>query len=77
MDVYENEDGSFVIDWDPLNKFESQFNNWTEKDFIKAITDALQAFEEFEQEDLSSPEEQLLLFYNKSYLFYQQIPCDL
>lgn len=59
MDVYENEDGSYTIDWNPLDKFESQFNTWTNDDFIKAIKKALNDFEVFEesQKDLFSPEE--------------------
>jgi hypothetical protein len=59
MDVYENEDGSMTIDWNPLDEFESQFNTWTNDDFIEAIKKALTDFEAFEesQEDPFSPEE--------------------
>lgn len=58
MDVYENDDGSMTIDWDPLDEFESQFNTWTNQDFIDAIAKALEDFQVFEenQEDPFSPE---------------------
>lgn len=58
MDVYENDDGSMTIDWDPLDEFESKFNTWTNQDFIDAIAKALEDFQVFEenQEDPFSPE---------------------
>lgn len=39
--VKEEGDGSFTIDWDENDPIESQLNTWTEEDFIKAITDAI------------------------------------
>ncbi len=37
IEVHENEDGSFQIDWDPNDPVESIMNEWTEEDFISAI----------------------------------------
>ena len=37
IEVHENEDGSFQIDWDPNDPVESIMNEWTEQDFIDAI----------------------------------------
>lgn len=44
IDVKENEDGSFDISWDENDPVESVMNTWTKEDFIKAITDHLEAF---------------------------------
>ena len=37
IEVKENQDGSFTINWDPNDPVESQLNNFTEQDFIDAI----------------------------------------
>jgi len=37
--VEENEDRSFTISWDENDPSESILNTWTEKDFIKVLTD--------------------------------------
>jgi hypothetical protein len=42
IEVKENEDGSFDIDWNPLDPTESFMNNLTEQDIIDAIKDHLQ-----------------------------------
>lgn len=35
--VYEEDDGSFTIEWDENDPVESVFNTWAEQDFIDAI----------------------------------------
>ena len=46
IDVKENEDGTFTISWDENDPEESIFNDWTEKDFIDAITNYLNTLKE-------------------------------
>jgi hypothetical protein len=43
IDVKENEDGSLDISWDENDPHESILNTWTKEDFVKAITDHLEA----------------------------------
>ncbi len=45
IEVHENEDGSFQIDWDENDLVESIMNDWTEEDFIQAIKDHLETVE--------------------------------
>jgi len=40
IQVTENEDGSFTIDWDENDPAESMMNDWTSEDFTKVIADA-------------------------------------
>ncbi len=42
MNVMWNEDGSLTFEWDEDDPIESQFNEWTEKDFLIALTSALE-----------------------------------
>ena len=42
IEVHENDDGSFQIDWDEKDPVESIMNDWTESDFIQAIKDHLE-----------------------------------
>jgi len=37
MNVTEQEDGVFTIEWDPDDPVEHVFNDWTEQDFIDHI----------------------------------------
>jgi hypothetical protein len=46
IEVHENEDGSFQIDWDPNDPVESIMNEWTEQDFISAIKKSLEDLKE-------------------------------
>jgi hypothetical protein len=46
IEVHENEDGSFQIDWDPNDPVESIMNEWTEEDFISAIKKSLEDLKE-------------------------------
>ena len=46
IDVKENEDGTFTINWDENDPNESKFNDWTEKDFINLIQDYLNSLQE-------------------------------
>ena len=46
IDVKENEDGTFTISWDENDPQESILNDWTEKDFIDAITNYLNTLKE-------------------------------
>lgn len=41
IQVKENEDGTFDIEWDENDPQESIFNEWTESDFVNAITEHL------------------------------------
>jgi hypothetical protein len=45
IEVHENEDGSFQIDWDTNDPVESIMNEWTEEDFIQAIKEHLEQVE--------------------------------
>ncbi len=45
IEVHENEDGSFQIDWDPNDPVESIMNEWTEEDFIQALKEHLEQVE--------------------------------
>ena len=40
IEVTENDNGTFTISWDENDPLESVFNDWTEKDWIKMLTDA-------------------------------------
>jgi hypothetical protein len=42
IEVHENEDGSFQIDWDENDPVESIMNDWTEEDFIQALQKCLE-----------------------------------
>ena len=53
IDVKENEDGTFTISWDENDPTESMFNDWTEQDFINALTDYLQSLEESGEVDIN------------------------
>jgi hypothetical protein len=46
IEVHENEDGSFQIDWNPNDPVESIMNEWTEQDFIDAIKKSLEDLKE-------------------------------
>ncbi len=46
IEVHENEDGSFQIDWDENDPVESIMNEWTEEDFIQVIKDHLETLQE-------------------------------
>jgi hypothetical protein len=46
IEVRENEDGSFQIDWNPNDPVESIMNEWTEQDFIDAIKKSLEDLKE-------------------------------
>ena len=46
IDVKQEDDNTFTITWDENDPHESMFNTWTEEDFINAIQNKLQAFEE-------------------------------
>lgn len=37
IDVKQNEDGSFTIEWDSEDPYESIFNDWTEEDFTQML----------------------------------------
>jgi hypothetical protein len=41
IEVTENPDGSFDIDWNENDPQESILNDWTEEDFIQAIKEEL------------------------------------
>ena len=49
-DVKANEDGSFTIEWDKEDPYESIFNDWTQEDFSNALKEYIQ---EKEEEELS------------------------
>jgi hypothetical protein len=38
INVEDNEDGSVTITWDENDPIESMMNDWTEQDFIDAIS---------------------------------------
>ena len=40
IQVTENDDGSFTIEWDETDPVESMMNDWTNEDFVQVITDA-------------------------------------
>lgn len=40
INVTENPDGTFLIEWDENHPITSIFNTWTEQDFINAIDEA-------------------------------------
>jgi len=40
IEVTDHNDGTFTISWDENDPLESVFNDWTEKDWIKMLTDA-------------------------------------
>lgn len=40
--VTENANGSFTFDWDENHPVTSLFNNWTEEDWLDAISKGLQ-----------------------------------
>ena len=42
ISVTENTDGTFTIDWDHEDPKESRFNDWTEEEFINAISSYLE-----------------------------------
>lgn len=50
IDCKEEDDGTFTISWDENDPTESFLNDWTEDDFIKAITDHLDKLKNEEQE---------------------------
>lgn len=52
--VYEEDDGSFTIEWDENDPVESVFNTWAEQDFIDAILEKAKEFLD-EEEPKTSP----------------------
>jgi hypothetical protein len=42
IEVHENKDGSFQIDWDENDPVESIMNDWTEEDFIQALKEHIE-----------------------------------
>ena len=50
IDCKEEDDGSLTISWDENDPTEMFLNNWTEEDFIKAISDYLDKLKNEEQE---------------------------
>jgi hypothetical protein len=44
--VTEKEDGSFEISWNEFDPVESIMNDWTEQDFIQALTEYLDKLKE-------------------------------
>jgi hypothetical protein len=46
--VTEKEDGSFEISWNEFDPVESIMNDWTEQDFIQALTEYLDKLKEDE-----------------------------
>lgn len=51
INVKQEDDGSFTIDWDENDPQESILNTWTEEDFINAIQNKLQSLEELGEVD--------------------------
>lgn len=50
MKVIENENGNgFTIEWDANDPVESVFNDWTQEDFINALSAGLRQEEEKER----------------------------
>lgn len=49
IQVTENEDGSFNISWDENSPTESIFNDWTEEDFIRAISEYFETLKDDQQ----------------------------
>lgn len=43
MNVTENGDGSFTIEWDENDDREKMYNDWSEEDFLNAITSGILA----------------------------------
>tara|TARA_B100000131_G_scaffold42853_1_gene38549 strand:+ start:3364 stop:3540 length:177 start_codon:yes stop_codon:yes gene_type:complete len=53
-DVKANEDGSFTIEWDKEDPYESIFNDWTQEDFSNALKEYIQEKEEEERRNQSN-----------------------
>ena len=49
IQVFENPDKSLTILWDETDPVESQLNTWTEDDFVRAITEEMEACEKRNQ----------------------------
>ena len=45
IEVTQNDDKTFTISWDENDPQESMFNDWTEKDFLNAITNYINTLE--------------------------------
>ena len=46
IEVKEEQNGSFTISWDENDPQESIFNNYTEEDFVRVITEYLEKLKE-------------------------------
>lgn len=43
INVTENDDGSITIEWDEHDDYEKMYNDWSENDFIAALTSGILA----------------------------------
>lgn len=43
INVTENDDGSITIEWDEHDDYEKMYNDWSENDFITALTSGILA----------------------------------
>ena len=62
INVKDNEDGSFIIEWDENDPAESIFNDWTKEDFIQFFKWA--AKNELREDTKESGEESQEDYYN-------------
>ena len=53
INVTQEDDNRFTIEWDENDPQEKIFNNWTEEDFINAIQDYLHALEKSGEVDIN------------------------